>query len=395
MSYCYSNLRTKLENFNLENKRVLIRADCNVPISEGIIQNDFRLKALLPTLHFIIEKKGRIVIATHLGRPKKQEPEFSTRQLIPWFEKNNLHLEFAQTIDEAKKSTAQIVLLENLRFFAGELGNDADFAKALASCGDYYVCEAFGTVHRDHASLTLTPLYFSPAHRTIGFLVEREIKSLNKLLDNPAQPFLVLLGGNKIETKLPLIKSLLEQKASIFLMPPLVFTFLAAQNKEIGKSFIEANELTAAKKLLEDGRTRDHLLFPIDYLVAAQNQKGALSLCNADRFPANGYGISVGPETVSLVIKQIGLARSIFFNAAVGFKERPETLLPINKILSALAQSNAYTVIGGGDSVEYAFDAGVASQIKFLSTGGGAALAYLSKADLPGLDPFITQSGKS
>ncbi|HEX2977967.1 MAG TPA: phosphoglycerate kinase [Candidatus Babeliales bacterium] len=395
MNYFYAKLTSRLPQSDLKNKRVLLRADCNVPISKGLIKNDFRLRALLPTLRFIIEKKGRIVIATHLGRPKKQEPEFSTRQLIPWFEKNNLHLEFAQTIDEAKKSTAQIVLLENLRFFAGELNNDADFAKALASCGDYYVCDAFGTVHRNHASLTQTPLYFSPQYRTIGFLIEREIKALNKLLDNPAQPFLVLLGGNKIETKLPLIKSLLEQDASIFLLPALVFTFLAAQNKEAGKSLIDENELAAAKKLLDDKKTKEKLLFPIDYLIADNDANGQLSFFKADTFPADGYGISVGPETVSLVTQKIASARSIFFNAAVGFKERPETLLPINKILSALAQSNAYTVIGGGDSVEYAFDAGVAEQIKFLSTGGGAALAYLSKADLPGLDPFITQSGKS
>jgi phosphoglycerate kinase len=394
MAYRYSSLRSHLNKLPLEDKRVLLRADCNVPVQNGKIENDFRLAQLLETLNYIIEKKGKLIIATHLGRPKNNEPQFSTRQLLPWFAQHNLDAVFSPSIKEAKKSDAPITLLENLRFFTGETERDRAFAQELASCGDYYVNDAFGTAHRDHASLTLTPNYFSAEKRTIGFLIEREIKALNKLIDKPKLPFLVFLGGNKIETKLPLITSLISEKAFVFLMPPLVFTFLKAQNKQVGKSLIDETQISQAKKILDDPLLKEQLLFPVDYLIAKENADGPLSYCELNKFPPDAYGISIGPKTVANAKEKIARAKSLFFNAASGFRERPQTVEGTHEILKAIAQSNAYTVVGGGDSVEYAFDAGVAEKITFLSTGGGATLAYLSKKDLPGLDPFILSPEK-
>jgi phosphoglycerate kinase len=401
MNYRYATLRSTLRSLNLEKKRVFVRADCNVPLKNGKIENDFRLRGLLPTLQFIAQRGAKIILATHLGRPKDTDPALSTKQLISWFENHNFHVVFAATVESAQKlSTAQdqtLVLLENLRFFPGETNRDSHFAQQLAQCGDVYVNDAFATVHRNHSSLTLTPLLFPSDKRTIGLLIEREIHALNRLIDSPPQPFLVLCGGGKTETKIPLISSLLDQNATIALLPSTVFTFLKAEGHEVGASVVENDQLKSVHAVLAGTKNRNKFIFPADYMVAPNltDNSWDLSFVPAAQFPKNYFGISIGPHTVNTLKKYIEQAQTIFFNAAVGFPQHPETVEPIVELLKAIGQAPAYTVIGGGDSVAFAFKAGIADQIDFLSTGGGATLAFLGKQPLPGLDPFFNQSDKS
>ncbi|OQA35611.1 MAG: Phosphoglycerate kinase [Candidatus Dependentiae bacterium ADurb.Bin331] len=401
MNYRYSTLHSTLPEFNVNKKRIIVRADCNVPLKNGKIENDFRLRALLPTLQFIAQRGGKIILITHLGRPQHQEPALSTQQLVSWFEQQGFSVRFAATVQRAhelsNESNSSLVLLENVRFFPGETTHDNNFAQQLAQCGDFYINDAFATVHRDQSSLTLTPLFFPREKRSIGFLIEREIHALNRLINSPEQPFLVLCGGGKIETKIPLIASLLDQDATIALLPATVFTFLKAEGHEVGASLVETDQLSSVHALLAQTKYKNKFIFPADYLVAPTITDATwnLSFVPAAQFPKNYYGISIGPHTVNTLKKYIEQAQTIFFNAAVGFPQHPETVEPINELLKAIGNSHAYSVIGGGDSVSFAVKAGVADQIGFLSTGGGATLAYVGKQPLPGLDPFLTQSDKS
>lgn len=401
MNYRYATLRSKLSSLNLEKKRVLVRADCNVPLKNGTIENDFRLRALLPTLQFIAQRGAKIILATHLGRPKDTDPALSTKKLISWFEQHGFTIVFAPTVENAQKLSTQhdqsLVLIENLRFFPGETTHDNNFAQQLARCGDIYVNDAFAAVHRNNSSLALTPLFFSFEKRTIGLLIEREIQALNRLIDSPAQPFLVLCGGGKIETKIPLIAAVLEQNATIALLPSTVFTFLKAEGHEIGASLVETDQLKTVHSLLAAKNNKNKFIFPADYLVAPSitTKQWDLSFVPAAQFPKNYFGISIGPHTVNTLKKYIEQAQTIFFNAAVGFPQHPETLEPAIELLKAIGQSAGYTVVGGGDSVALAFKAGVAAQVDFLSTGGGATLAYVGKQPLPGLDSFLTNRTKT
>lgn len=395
MNYRYATLCSKLSSLNLEKKRVFVRADCNVPLKNGKIENDFRLRALLPTLQFIAQRGAKIILATHLGRPQKNAPALSTKQLVSWFEQHGFVVLFAPTVESAQKlSTTHdqtLVLIENLRFFPGETTHDNNFAQQLAQCADIYVNDAFATVHRNQSSLTLTPLFFSFENRTIGLLIEREIQALNRLIDSPPEPFLVLSGGGKIETKIPLISSLLDQNATIALLPSTVFTFLKAEGHEVGTSLVENDQLKSVHTLLAATKNRNKFIFPADYMVTPNltGNSWDLSFVPAAQFPKSYFGISIGPHTVNTLKKYIEQAQTIFFNAAVGFPQHPETLEPAIELLKAIGQSPAYTVVGGGDSVALSFKAGVADQIDFLSTGGGATLAYVGKQPLPGLDPFL------
>jgi len=389
----YQSLISQLPNYDLKNQRVFLRADLNV-LSDGKITNDYRLKALLPTIDLILKKGGKIILATHIGRPTEYDAQLTTYHLVSWLSKNGYQIDFADSPDQAiiksHESPHSLIMLENLRFFAGEQNGDERFAKLLAASADYYVNDAFGLIHRDDTSITLLPELFPPDERTIGLLIEKEIKELNKLINQPKKPFVLILGGAKLKTKIPLIRSLTPLVDQILLCPALVFTFLKADGKEVGKSLIDATLIDEARAIINEAmQNNTKVALPVDYQVAANSIDGPLRIVNADEFSSTDVGVSIGPKTVDQFGTIIGEAQTVFFNGVPGFLDRPETLEGVHGILNALNKSNGYTVIGGGDTVAAAFKLDATQSIDFISTGGGATLAYLAGERLPGLLPFL------
>jgi phosphoglycerate kinase len=387
-------LHSALPTYDLANKRVFLRADLNVPLRDSLILNDFRLRALLPTINFILNKGASIILATHIGRPKSPIPSLSTKILIPWFEQHGYSVDYEYDLDAAYKKSYyphQILLLENVRFFDGETSNDPLFAQRLAALGDFYVNDAFGTLHRTESSIVDVPYLFSYEKRTIGFLIERELRALNPLIENPALPFVVCLGGGKIKTKLPFIEHLLGKATTILLCPALVFTLLKAQGKNVGRSRIEPDLIHDSKLLLTHAQyhAKTSLAFPLDYQIALDEKFQQLIFTDDDAIPDNAQGISIGPRTLEKFSRILKDAKTIFFNAAMGFAHNPETLQSTFALIKAINESNAYSFIAGGDSVMMAQESGHIHNISFFSTGGGATLAYLSGQSLPGLVPFM------
>lgn len=377
-------------SWNMEHKRVFLRADLNVPLSNGKIDNDFRLLNILPTIDYILKKQGCIVLATHIGRPQNKEPELSTQQLIPWFRQRGYSIQFVQdipAITTVEVVPKQILLLENLRFFPGEKSGDIFFAKQLVRTAHYYINDAFGTIHEHDCSTTLLPYEFPENRRSIGFLMKKELRALSAIKENPPRPFLAILGGGKIKDKIPLIENLLHHVDTIALYPALCFSFLKSLGKPVGKSLVDDTMLTTCKKIiLEAEQSGVEYLLPRDYQVAYNSVDQALSYTY--ELTDDAIGISVGPKTIAEITTKINQAKTVFFNCAMGFADKPETEQSTKDIIDAMAQSSAKTIIAGGDSVDTALHTKHYQQIDHLSTGGGAALAYLSGAVLPGLLPY-------
>lgn len=389
-------LKSHLKEMNIFNQRIFVRADLNVPLDrDGTILDDYRLQKMLPTLDYILSQGGKIILATHLGRPKKQEPHLSTRHLIPWFKSRNYEIIFEPDLQQAALKShvvpqGHILLLENLRFFKGEKESNDTFAKQLHACADSYVQDAFGVVHRTDTSVTLLAKLFDKHHRTIGFLIEHELQELNKLLMCPPQPFMLILGGGKISDKIPLIERMIDKIKILALCPAIVFSFLKVQGKNIGKSLVDEEHLNACRKIIIEAQKRNvDILIPQDYQIALDNFNGPLSYARADNFPVNGVGISIGEKTIAYFKPYIQHAQSIFYNGTMGTLERPETLDGMKKLLACIAESDAYSVLGGGDSAAVAQKYKLINAFDHVSTGGGATLAYLSGKRLPGLDACI------
>ena len=381
-----------IKTWNVANKRVFVRADLNVPLNNGTIANDFRLNNILPTLDYIINHNGSIVLATHIGRPKNHEPELSAQLLVPWFTQRGYSILFVADINSIAQHTItpqQILLIENLRFFPGEKDGDPFFAKQLASTSDYYVNDAFGVVHESDCSVTLLPYEFPENRRSIGFLMEKELRMLNTLRNNPTHPFIAIIGGGKIKDKIPLIQGLLNTVDTILLCPALCFSFLKALGQPVGQSLVDDSLRTLCTEIINDAHHRGvNIIFPLDYQIATDTIDGPLAIVTATDFPKTAIGISIGPKTVELFSAEINHAKTIFLNCAMGFADRPKTRQSTYSLISAMAHSTATTVIAGGDSIDAAFASGSAPSISHLSSGGGAALAYLSGKLLPGLAAF-------
>ena len=385
-------IHSKLSQWNIAHKRIFLRADLNIPLVDGKIHNDFRLKSILPTLDFLISKNAHIILATHIDRPHHKDPQLSTKHLLPWFIQRGYSIEFVEDFSRITHHTTdakKIFLLENLRFFPGEKDGDPVFAKQLAATAHYYVNDAFGLIHENDCSTTLLPYEFDENRRTIGFLMEKELQALDLLKNNPPHPFIAILGGGKVEDKIPLITSLLNTVDGIMLCPAICFTFLKALGQPVGKSLVAENLLENCKSIIRTAENNNvNYYFPDDYQVALDSLDGPLSYVDAHQFPEDGFGIAVGPKTVEQFSAYINQAQTIFFNCAMGFEERPETQKSSKEIINAMAHSSAYTIIAGGDSVAIALQTNNYAQIDHLSTGGGAALAYLSNRLLPGLAAF-------
>jgi 3-phosphoglycerate kinase len=383
-------IHSKLDAWDVTNKRVLLRTDFNIPLKDGQIIDDFRLRIAKPTIDYLYQKKARIIIITHMARPKKFDPHYSTKILLPWFEKQGYVIHFAPTIEQAyalSQEKAGIIMLENLRFFPQEQTPTPSFAQKLACLGDYYVNDALSVCHRNDTSISLLPACFPSDKRTIGKLFEKEFAILWMLKNSPAHPFCLVMGGAKITDKIPLIKHLLAHVDVILLCPALVFSFLYAQGKPTGKSLIDTTLKQACQEIISAAQEqKKQLIFPVDYQVACNTIDSPLSIISsADDFPPQAIGISLGPKSAQLFAQEIMKSKTILLNGPCGFIERTETLQSMNVLLDAMKKTPGRAIIAGGDSLAYAHALAKDKIMDSLISSGGAALAYLSGHVLPGL----------
>ena len=392
------NIHSQLPEADLENGYVFLRADLNVPLVQSQISDDFRLRSLQPTLDLLITKKAKIVLGTHIGRPQGYDPALSTKILIPWFEKHGYRITFASCLEEATQKKASllpgsILLLENLRFDPREKSTNNDqrhaFAKQLNSLApDYYVNDAFGLLHRHDTSITDLPAVYDPECKTLGLLVEKEVNTLSHYFEEPAQPFMVILGGGKVRDKLPHLEELITAKKiqAIMPLPAIVFTFLKALNKPIGQSLVVDEEVSQAARIMKMAQNNGiTFVFPLDYLVAEESFEGPLRVVEADAIGETDVGLAVGPQTLeyySCILKKM---KMIYINGAMGLPERPETMEALKRLLQTIAQLNVCCIIGGGESVAAVYQYDLENTITYCSTGGGASLYFLTYGTLPAL----------
>ncbi|HUZ17977.1 MAG TPA: phosphoglycerate kinase [Spirochaetia bacterium] len=395
-------LRT-LNSIGLDNKRVLVRVDFNVPIKNGKITDDTRVRASLPTLEYILAKPGtRLIIMSHLGRPKEgPAPEFSLKPVaLRLGELLGREVTMAEDcIGPAVESLAaamkpgSILLLENVRFHKEEEKNDPGFAQKLASLGDVYVNDAFGTAHRAHAS-TEGVAHLLPS--VAGFLIEKEVKFLGDLLENPKKPFVAIIGGAKVSTKIAVLESLLAKCTTLIIGGGMAYTFLKVQGHSIGKSLVEPDFEETAKNLLAKAKERKvEILLPQDHVVASEFSETATAenVAGVD-IPDGKIGMDIGPKTLASLRDRILGAKSLVWNGPMGVFEFQPFAKGTIEVAKLVAECKGTTVVGGGDSVAAVNKFGVADKIDHVSTGGGASLEFLEGRSLPGIAILQTSSGK-
>lgn len=393
-------LKSRLKEFDLTNKTVLVRTDWNVPLDNfNAIADDHKLNASLKTLQFIKAHGAKIIIITHWGQPKNNESCYSTKQFLPWLFNQGFTSCFAQTIQEVaslKKhdSSHNIIVLENIRFFKEEQTNDLNFAQSLKNLADYFVQDAFGALHRSDTSLTTLPSLFDQDKKTIGFLVEQELKVLEKFTTTIEHPFVLIVGGNKMNTKLPLIEHFINKADYIIVLPALAFTFLKALHKEVGNSLTEEPLIIKAQNIINALKhTKTKLIMPIDFRVTEgtfNQPNNSFIIKNFDeKAHKNLTGISMGPETIALIKPIISSAKTLFFNGPCANINYPETTLELKDLLTALTKTSATKLFAGGDScavfAKLGFQDFINHHPENFSTGGGATLEYLTGTDLAGL----------
>lgn len=383
----------------LYRQRVFVRADLNVPIAEnGSIKNDNRLRAILPTIAHIQKQGGKVILASHIGRPSGNglDHHLSTRNLISWFEEHGLEIDFEPDLLAAQSNSyhkpQRIMLLENLRFFAGEKNYSMPFAELLSNVADIYVNDAFGTMHRNDTSVSLLPQLFLPKNRGWGLLVDLELEALEGLHDSPKQPFIIVLGGVKIIDKVGLLSNFLAHHippAVIMLGGKIALPFLAAGGTNLGASSPTDEEIILAQKILSQlGQTK--LLLPVDFVVTTDlTQTDGIQTKLLTELTSNDIIIDIGPQTVQLFTQSLVWAKTVFANGTMGINEAPHDSAGTQGVLRAIAAIDGLKVAGGGDAVAAIESLGLGNQMTFISTGGGATLAYLGSenpwATVPGL----------
>lgn len=392
--------KLSIKDLDLRGKKALVRVDFNVPMDKKLaITDDSRIRASLPTIRYIIDHGGAVILMSHLGRPKDQVvPEFSLAPCAEHLSKllkqpvtmaaDCIGKAIADQISQLKPG--EVLLLENLRFHRGEEHPEEDpaFVKELASLGDVYVNDAFGSAHRAHASTAAIAHYF-PGRAAAGLLMQKEIDYLGNAVLNPKRPFCAILGGAKISTKFGVIKALMEKADVLLIGGAMTYTFLKAKGIGIGSSLYEEDFVPAAKEILEKAKHASCRLFlPDDCVVAKEIKPGAASKvvkCQ-DGFPDGYEGVDIGPETVRKYGDALKQAATVFWNGPLGVFECPPFDQGTVSIARALAECSAVKVIGGGDSLAAVESAGLADQMDHLSTGGGATLEYIEFGNLPGIE---------
>ena len=384
-----------IKDYFLEGKKVLLRVDYNVPLNSNLkITNDRRIRESLPTIKYLIEQKAKIIICAHLGRPEgKVVPEFS---MEPVAERLRVLLKkpVILTNDVAGTDTfkfvrnmknGDVVLMQNLRFEPGEEANDPDFVRRLASVGEIYCNDAFGTMHREHASITGVAKVMPSC---IGLLVEKELKTFDKVLNNPDKPFVVLIGGSKVKDKIDLIDNLLEKADTIMVGGAMAYTFLRAQGYNLGKSLVEKDKVSMARQILEKAeKLGTRFLLPVDHVAAGEFNFAAQSvIVPTDRFPRNLMGMDIGPKTLAIYKRFLARAKTVFWNGPMGVFEFQKFAKGTNEVAKTMAKSPYMTMVGGGDSIAAVEGLELQDKIKFISTGGGASLKLMEGKTLPGVE---------
>jgi phosphoglycerate kinase len=397
--------KLSIRDIDLTNKRVFIRVDFNVPLTEdgSTITDETRIVATLPTIVYALRHQAKVILASHLGRPKgKPNPKYSLRPVVDRLRVlldkalgEKVNVGFApDCIGEVAAEMArqlesgQVLLLENLRFHAEEEANDPGFSKALASLAEVYVNDAFGSAHRAHASTEGITHFLTPA--VAGLLMENEITYLGKALENPEKPFVAIIGGSKISGKIDVIDNLLDKVNTLVVVGGMAYTFLRALGVSTGKSLVEEDKIALAKAALDKAKAKGvELLLPVDNILGdkfaadAQTQLWGSSV----DFPADWMGLDIGPKSIAAIEEVVSKARTIVWNGPAGVFEFPRFAVGTNAIAKAVAANKAATsIVGGGDSVSAINQAGVADQITHVSTGGGASLEFLEGKKLPGVE---------
>jgi len=382
-----------LDDLEVEGRRVLVRADLNVPLENGAIADDLRVRASLPTLQKLLERGARLVVCSHLGRPQgKVSDELRLapvgRRLAELLVTDVLALEevIGEEVERACASDAEVVVLENLRFEPGEEANDADFAAALAGLAQAYVNDAFGSSHRAHASVVGVPALLPCA---AGLLLSREVAELERLLEDPEPPFVAVLGGAKVSDKLGVIRNLLERVDSVVVGGAMAFTLLAAQGHDVGGSRVEHDRLDEIRSTLEEAEARGvDVLVPSDVVAAEGIEEGSPHEVVPLGEIGERMGVDIGPETAGRFGDVIAAARTVLWNGPMGIFEIDDYAAGTKAVARAIAEATskgAFTVAGGGDSAAALVELGMTDAVSHLSTGGGASLELLEGKELPGV----------
>ena len=382
----------------IEGRRVFVRVDFNVPVEDGRIVDDSRIRSTLPTLKHALSRGARLVLASHFGRPKgKPDPSYSLEPAgAKLAELLGVEVLFTDDClsDAAGKIVGdlregQIALLENLRFHPGEEKNDGDFARSLAKLADTYVNDAFGAAHRAHASVSALPRLFQ--ERGVGLLMQAEIEALEKLRSAAPRPFVAVLGGAKVGDKLGVLEALVDRVDALLIGGAMANTFLAARGHDMGLSRIESDKLALARTVMQRAEERGvKVLLPLDVVVARSLDAEAGTVVKCNQVPNDAMALDIGPATVESFRRVILPARSMFWNGPMGLFERPAFSAGSFGIAKAGADCAGFTVVGGGDSVAAVNQAGLADRFDHLSTGGGASLEYLEGRVMPGIEAVVS-----
>jgi phosphoglycerate kinase len=393
-----------VKDLNAAGKRVLVRVDFNVPIKDGVVENDKRLRASLPTVQHLVSAGARVILMSHLGRPKGK-PVDSMRLAPVAAAFGKLLGKEVRSIPEcigetARKAAAdlkdgEVLLLENLRFHPEEEGNDPAFARELASLGDMYVNDAFGTAHRAHASTEGITHHVKQS--ACGFLMEKELEYLGGAVNNPKRPFVAILGGSKVSSKIDVIQSLLPKVDRLLIGGGMAYTFYKAQGLSIGTSLCEEDKVALAKEIL--AKAGDKIVLPVDCVISDAfdfdaRKVGTLRTVSAKEIPDGWSGLDAGPQTVIQYSEILAGAKTVLWNGPLGVFEIKETAVATFKIADALAQATqngATTIIGGGDSAAAIEKAGLEDRVSHVSTGGGASLEFLEGKELPGVNALTNK----
>jgi phosphoglycerate kinase len=396
--------KLSIRDLEMKGKRVFVRVDFNVPLDGGKVGDDTRIRASLPTIQFALDRGARLVLASHLGRPKgKPDPKYSLAPVAARLsELLGKPVQIAADCvgaDAEAKSTAlkngEVLLLENVRYHAEEEKNDPEFSKQLASlCDGLFVCDAFGSAHRAHASVVGITKFVRQA--AAGLLMEKELAYLGKAISNPERPFVAVLGGAKVTDKIEVVQNLMKRADAMLIGGAMAYTFLKSEGLPVGKSLVENDKLDLARGLEADAKQRKfRLVLPVDHVLAESPDSTVTKITDVANTPDGWMGLDIGPKTIELFRKEISSARTIIWNGPVGMFEKPafaQGTLAIARAVADATKAGATSIIGGGDSVAAAEQSGVASQISHISTGGGASLEFLAGDALPGVEA-LTDKG--